>query len=59
MSSIALRRVTMAPWADISVEPRARVVVVTISIASGMLATMSTTVKLRDSTTLVIWARCR
>jgi hypothetical protein len=32
-------------------EPSARVVVVTISIASGMEATMSTTVKERASTT--------
>mmetsp|Transcript_24721 Transcript_24721/g.55472 ORF Transcript_24721/g.55472 Transcript_24721/m.55472 type:complete len:226 (-) Transcript_24721:936-1613(-) len=49
MSSMAARRVTMAPSCESSFEPRARVVVVTISIAMGMEATMSTTVKDRAS----------
>ena len=38
------------PCLDSSLEPRARVVVVTISMAMGMEATMSTTVKERAST---------
>ena len=45
MSSMAARRVTMAPSRDSSLEPSASVVVVTISIAMGIEATISTTVK--------------
>ena len=43
----------MAPCFDNSFEPRARVVVVTISIAIGIEATISTTVKDRASTGLI------
>ena len=49
MSSMAARRVTMAPCLVNSLEPRARVVVVTISMAMGMAATISTTTKARAS----------
>jgi len=59
MSSMALSRVTIAPWWESSLEPRASVVVVTISMASGIEATMSTTVKESASTTEVMCARCR
>ena len=59
MSSMADRRVTMAPWCDNSLDPSASVVVVTISMASGMDATTSTTVKERASTTDVMCARWR
>mmetsp|Transcript_29114 Transcript_29114/g.62736 ORF Transcript_29114/g.62736 Transcript_29114/m.62736 type:complete len:234 (-) Transcript_29114:618-1319(-) len=45
MSSIAARRVTIAPCLESSLEPRASVVVHTISMATGMEATISTTVK--------------
>eukprot|EP00427_Karlodinium_veneficum_P050243 CAMPEP_0169366648 /NCGR_PEP_ID=MMETSP1017-20121227/33230_1 /TAXON_ID=342587 /ORGANISM="Karlodinium micrum, Strain CCMP2283" /LENGTH=52 /DNA_ID=CAMNT_0009464601 /DNA_START=84 /DNA_END=239 /DNA_ORIENTATION=+ len=45
MSSIAARRVTMAPCFVNSLEPKAKVVVVTISIAMGMEATINTTTK--------------
>jgi hypothetical protein len=40
----------MAPCLDSSFDPRASVVVVTISMAMGIDATMSTTVKDRAST---------
>ena len=59
MSSMAERRVTMAPWCDSSLDPNASVVVVTISMANGMEATTSTTVKDSASTTEVMCARCR
>ena len=49
MSSIAARRVTMAPCLLNSLEPRARVVVVTISMAIGIEATIRTTTKDRAS----------
>ncbi len=58
MSSMADSRVTMAPCFDSSFEPSASVVVVTISMASGMEATMSTTVKESASTTEVMCAKC-
>lgn len=49
ISSMAVRRVTMAPRSDSSPDPRDKVVVVTISMAIGIEATMSTTVKLKAS----------
>lgn len=39
ISSIAAKRVTMAPSCASSLDPNAKVVVVTISIAIGMAAT--------------------
>eukprot|EP00597_Dinobryon_sp_UTEXLB2267_P019485 CAMPEP_0201108832 /NCGR_PEP_ID=MMETSP0812-20130820/63229_1 /ASSEMBLY_ACC=CAM_ASM_000668 /TAXON_ID=98059 /ORGANISM="Dinobryon sp., Strain UTEXLB2267" /LENGTH=59 /DNA_ID=CAMNT_0047370463 /DNA_START=339 /DNA_END=515 /DNA_ORIENTATION=+ len=54
MSSIADSLVTMAPCLDSSFDPNASVVVVTISIASGMEATINTTVKESASTTEVM-----
>ena len=58
ISSIALNPVTIAPCCDNSVDPSANVVVVTISMAKGIEATISTTVKLRASTTEVMCAKC-
>jgi len=52
ISSIELRRITIAPFADKLLEPNANVVVVTISIASGMDATRTTTAKLSDALTI-------
>merc|ERR1719329_1395723 len=49
ISSIAAKRVTMAPYLVNSLEPRARVVVVTISMAIGIEATIKTTTKDRAS----------
>ena len=45
--------VTIAPCFDSSLDPRASVVVTTISIAIGIEATINTTVKLIDSLTSV------
>ena len=46
-SSMAASLFTIAPSLDSSLDPRARVVVVTISIAMGIEATSSTIVKER------------
>ena len=51
MSSMAASRETMAPSRASSREPRASVVVQTISMAMGMEATRRTTVKERASRT--------
>ncbi len=49
ISSIADRRATMAPWWERAFEPMARVVLVTISMASGIDATKRTTVYTDES----------
>ena len=51
ISSMAVRRVTMAPCSDSWREPSARVAVTTISMATGMEAMSSTTVNCSASLT--------